>query len=141
MVTGAMNRFIDGMIAKMSRDFSLKTTDASPVSDEFITDAQDFEGYRIAEYLGIISDTTSFESDVALSDEGSATKLDVGDAAALEGLEAKITEAKETTRRGVAAKAKELGANAIIGLGYSTFRSVGVVTVSATGTAVTVQEE
>lgn len=103
------------------------------------TTGYNFEGFRITKYLKVLSGETVIGTGFLSELDASLSDLLGANASSFEG---KLDRAKDTALRVLLLKAKDLGANAIIGIDfdYITFQNnmIGVV---ANGTAVVVEKE
>ncbi len=99
-----------------------------------VTTTNNLEGYRVDDYLGIVSGETIIGANVFKDFFASITDIVGGRASAYERV---LREAKSTAMSEMEMQARSFGANAIIGidLDYETIRE-GMLMVTASGTAV-----
>ena len=103
-----------------------------------ISTTNNLEGYKIDEYLGIVSGETIIGANVFKDFFASITDIVGGRAGAYEQV---LREAKATAMAEMEMQARSFGANAIIGidLDYETIRD-GMLMVTAAGTAVKISK-
>jgi len=99
-----------------------------------VTTTNNLEGYRVDDYLGIVSGETIIGANVFKDFFASITDIVGGRSTAYERV---LREAKSTAMSEMEIQARSFGANAIIGidLDYETIRD-GMLMVTASGTAV-----
>ncbi|NVJ86150.1 MAG: YbjQ family protein [Algoriphagus sp.] len=103
-----------------------------------ITTTNSLEGYKINDYLGVVSGETIIGANVFKDFFASITDIVGGRSAAYERV---LREAKATAMTEMEMQARSFGANAIVGidLDYETIRD-GMLMVTASGTAVKVEK-
>lgn len=103
-----------------------------------ITTTNSLEGYKIENYLGIVSGETIIGANVFKDFFASITDIVGGRSSAYERV---LREAKATAMTEMEMQARSFGANAIVGidLDYETIRD-GMLMVTASGTAVKVEK-
>lgn len=108
------------------------------VEMKFMTSGYSFDGYRVAEYLGMTSGDIILGTGIL-----SSTLAGFSDMAGMESgaFGQKLFEAKSVAREALAVNAGRLGANALIGVDYDVFEMKGLLGVSANGTAVVIERE
>ncbi len=99
-----------------------------------VTTTNNLEGYRVEDYLGIVSGETIIGTNIFKDFFASITDIVGGRSSAYERV---LREAKSTAMSEMEMQARSFGANAIIGidLDYETIRD-GMLMVTASGTAV-----
>ncbi|MFT4856327.1 MAG: hypothetical protein ACI9UV_000964 [Algoriphagus sp.] len=99
-----------------------------------VTTTNNLEGYRVEDYLGIVSGETIIGANIFKDFFASITDIVGGRSSAYERV---LREAKSTAMSEMEMQARSFGANAIIGidLDYETIRD-GMLMVTASGTAV-----
>ena len=102
-----------------------------------ITTTANIEGRRIKDYLGIVSGEAIMGANVVRDFFASITDIVGGRSGAYE---SKLVEARKIAMDEMAARARQLGANAIVGvdLDYEVVRD-GMLMVTTSGTAVTIE--
>jgi len=102
-----------------------------------ITTTNSLQGKEIEEYLGIVSGTTILGANIVRDFLAGITDIVGGRSGAYE---SKLSEGREVAIEEMTAKARNLGANAVIGvdLDFETLRD-GMMMVVATGTAVKIR--
>ncbi|NVK49181.1 MAG: YbjQ family protein [Cyclobacteriaceae bacterium] len=103
-----------------------------------ITTTNSLEGYKIENYLGVVSGETIIGANVFKDFFASITDIVGGRSSAYERV---LREAKATAMTEMEMQARSFGANAIVGidLDYETIRD-GMLMVTASGTAVKVEK-
>lgn len=101
-----------------------------------ITTTNSLDGYRIKEYLGVVSGEVVSGIDM-FRDIGAGFRNIFGGRSA--GYEEEMAQARDHALQELSDRAEAMGANAVVGasLGYETFE--GMIMTCATGTAVRVQ--
>ncbi len=102
-----------------------------------LTTTPHVEGQKIVKYLGIISGETILGANI-FRDIGASLRNLVGGRAKV--YEASLREAKESAMNDIMAEAKNLGANAIVGIHLS-YEAIdtGMLMVTVSGTAVLIE--
>ncbi|MBQ3029773.1 MAG: heavy metal-binding domain-containing protein [Agathobacter sp.] len=135
--------YIQALIEKaITREASLVTEESSLKSSKCnsmkITTGYNFEGYKIVDYIDVVSDEiamgTGFLSEVSIS-------LNDVLGTSSETYRGKIGTSKATVLSGLKEKASYMGANAIIGIDFDVM-TVGknMIVVSGNGTAVAIEK-